>query len=189
MTAVTRLAAGALALAAIASLSACATAAAPSGGAAAPQGLPKGGSTASASAPAKSAGIDLTTLDTCGLFTKDAAEQLVGTTLADGDAVKDPTQPSCTYAPDPNSGITAQAALHTGGGAESYYHVDHDIVNHDFADVPGLGDEGHLERQGIFWKTQGVWFSITMLRLVEDDHAYDQPLIDAAKAVQAKLGK
>jgi hypothetical protein len=188
-----RLVAALGALVAVASLSACSILPASSGGSGG--GQPAGGSTSTSgsggsgsggsSKPAK-AGIDLSALDPCALFPKAEAEKLVGTTLSAGESVKDPTQPNCTYNPDPN-GTTAQATLNVGAGAENFYNIDHN-GGHEFTDVPGLGDEGHLERQAIFWRTGSTWAEINMLRLVDDDHQFDQPLIDAAKAVQAQLG-
>lgn len=133
------------------------------------------------------AGVDVSKLDPCVLFPQDAAEKLVGATLSEPIDAQDQSQPSCTYNPDPNGGETAQATLSLGPGAENYYSIDHN-QGHAFTDVPGLGDEAHLEPQAIFWKSHGVWAEINMLRLVDDDHQFDQPLIDAAKAVDALLG-
>jgi hypothetical protein len=185
-----RVAVTAVALAALVSLSACAAGTAPAAGGSGGSGggTGDGGSKPAATATAAAKGLDVASIDPCKLFTKAAAEQLVGSSLADAEDFRDPTQPSCTYNPDPNAGMTAKAALNVGGGAESFYNVDKNNAQHEFTDVPGLGDEGHLERQAIFWKSHGTWFGISMLRLVDDDHQFDQPLIDAAKAVQAQVG-
>jgi hypothetical protein len=149
-----------------------------------------GGSTATSTPKAGSGGsggVDVSKLDPCVLFPQAAAEALVAAKLSEPTDEKDQSQPSCTYNPDPNGGDTAQATLSLGPGAENYYTIDHN-QGHAFTDVPGLGDEAHLEPQPIFWKSHGVWAEINMLRLVDDDHQFDQPLIDAAKAVDALLG-
>jgi hypothetical protein len=193
----TRAAGAALALVALTVLAGCSAGGGGGssifGGGAQPTVASKGGGsgatsgTSATKAPAAAA-FDLTKIDPCQLFTKDAAVALVGTSLGDTADNKGGEMPSCTYQPDPTGPATAQATLNVGGGAQSYYDVDKNNAGHAFTDVPGLGTEGHLERQGIFWKAHDTWFSITMLRLVDDDHQFDQPLIDAAKAVAAKVG-
>jgi hypothetical protein len=177
-----RLAAGAAALVVVVTLSACSA-----GGAAAPAGdASHATSKTTTKAAPKAKTIDVTTLKMCDIFPQDAAEKLVASPLTPGDFVADSTQPSCTYNFDPTKDPTAQATFAVGPGALNTYNIDTNI-GHEFTDVPGLGDEAHLERQTIFWRTGTLWAEIGMVRLVDDDHQFDQPLIDAAKAVQAQL--
>ena len=148
--------------------------------------LSGGGSTpkAGVTTKPKAAGIDLSKIDPCSLFTQSDAETMVKTTLSPGQDVKDPTQPSCTYQPDPN-GPTAQATLNIGAGALNVFNIDKNI-GHTFTDVPGIGDEAHLEPGGIFFRIGTTWASLTMVRL-DDAEQYNQNLIDAATKVAGGL--
>jgi hypothetical protein len=138
----------------------------------------------SSAASGASNGLDVASLDPCGLITKPEAEAIVQTTLSDGTDVKDPTQPSCTFQPDPNAS-TGQVALNIGAGAENAYNIDVNI-KHTFTDVPGLGTESHLEDFAVFFKVKGTWVELGCFRN-EDPSTFSQGLVDEAKRIADRL--
>jgi hypothetical protein len=139
---------------------------------------------ASAPATKTAKGLDVAALDPCSVIQKAEAEAIVQTTLSDGTDVKDPTQPSCTFQPDPNAS-TGQVALNVGAGAENAYNIDVNI-GHTFTDVPGLGEQSHLEPFALFFTVKGTWVELGCFRN-EDSATFNQGLIDEAKRVAERL--
>jgi hypothetical protein len=119
----------------------------------------------------------------CQLLTQKEAEAIVGVTLSPG-AEGDPGDPSCTYQPDPNA-RTAQVMVTTGDGAKNTYDVDVGL-DHEFADVPGIGDEAHQEDYAVFFRKGSTWAGISVVAL-DDDPALAQRMQDAAKTVVSRL--
>ena len=120
--------------------------------------------------------------DPCTLVTKDDAVALAGTDLEDGISAGTPDDMSCTYTGDPN-GPTAQVEFYVGDGSKKYYDIDQSL-DHEFTDVPGVGDEAHLEEFAIFFRVGERWNVIRLTRL-DDFEPYRQPMIDLATKVAA----
>jgi hypothetical protein len=108
----------------------------------------------------------------CELAPKAQAETVLGTKLQDGTPISNPDINSCTYAGDP-SGPTAQFELFVGPGAKKYYDDDHDVLQHTFTDVPGLGDEAHEEDFNIFFRKGANWVALRITSL--DDWSIFKP--------------
>lgn len=104
------------------------------------------------------------TVDACALVSKAQAEAVIGTALQDGTKVSNADVNSCTYPGDP-SGPTAQVEVYVGPGAKKYYDDDANVLQHVFADVPGLGDESHEEDFAIFFRKGTTWVAIRLTSL------------------------
>jgi hypothetical protein len=144
--------------------------------------------TAPATAPpttTETATIPAAVPQACQLVTKPEAETVMGTTLLDGTPVANPDINSCTYAGDPN-GPTAQFEVYVSPGAKKFYDDDHDVLQHTFADLPGVGDEAHEEDFNIFFRKGTNWAALRITSL--DDWSIFKPRAEKlAKDLAAKL--
>jgi hypothetical protein len=90
---------------------------------------------------------------------------------------------SCSYTADPNSPGVAQFELYIGPGAKKIYEVDAD---HDFTDVPGLGDEAHEEDYYLFFRKGTLWVALHIVVLA--DYSEFKPAMQAlAKELADKI--
>lgn len=133
-------------------------------------------------APTISAAPQLTTA--CQLLTLKEAEAVVGTTLSAGQEGL-PTDPSCTYNPDPKGTRTAQVFITTGLGAKNTFDTD-TRIKHTFTSVPGLGDESHQEQLAIYFRKGTEWAGISLVYL-DDPAKVKVPLQQAAKVIASRL--
>ncbi|NUP45906.1 MAG: DUF3558 family protein [Catenulispora sp.] len=142
-------------------------------------------SAASSSSPA--ADPSPVVLDPCALVTKDEAQKVVGTPLDDAvKAGEESDSPSCTYT-GPTSGPTAQVEVHVGPGAEKYYHLQRDGLQHVLQSAPGIGDEAWTDKDDltIFVRKGDAWFAIHVV-ILDDSDKYIPRLRDAAKVAVAR---
>lgn len=136
----------------------------------------------SSAAPSVTPAASLSTA--CQLLTLKEAEAIVGTTLLPGQE-GDPTQPSCTYNPDPKGTRTAQVLITTEDAAKSSYDTAVRIKS-PMTTVPGIGDEAHQVRLAIYFRKGTVWAGIGLVYLGDAD-TMTKPLQDAAKVVESRL--
>lgn len=120
-------------------------------------------------------------MDPCSLVTQQEADAIAGTHLMP----KVRAEQLCTF-PTPTTGTTAQLEVYVGDGAQKYYEIDHTNLGHKFTDVPGVGDEAHLEDGAIFFRAKGTWAGLRLLRLDSVDTG--PSLIQLAKLVAGRLG-
>lgn len=139
-------------------------------------------STSASSAPSITPPASLTTA--CQLLTLKEAEAIVGTTLSAGQEGI-PSNPSCTYNPDPKGTRTAQVLITTGAGAKQTYDTD-SRLQHTFTTPSGIGDEAHQERLAIYFRKGTLWAGISLVYL-DDPSAVQQPLQQAAAVVASRL--
>jgi hypothetical protein len=119
----------------------------------------------------------------CALLPKPEAEALAGTALEDG-VEANPASPQCLYA-GPTTGPVAQVEVFVGDGAKKFLDIDRELA-HEFAEVPGVGEEAHAEDNAIFARVGGTWFVVRLVRL--NDPAQNAPaLVTAARAVATRL--
>ena len=123
-------------------------------------------------------------VDPCDVMTIDDAQALAGTPLNPGtSAGAETTTRSCTYTA-PATGPTAQVEFYIGPGAKKALDVDRKL-NHAFTPVDGLGDEGYVEPGGIFWRQDGTWYKIALVRL--DAAQRTAALETAAREISSRL--
>ncbi|OLR94660.1 hypothetical protein [Actinokineospora bangkokensis] len=116
----------------------------------------------------------------CDVLEKADAEKLAGIAVQDG--VEGPlTEPSCTYTSPPD-GRTAQVELYLGGGAKKFLDIDREL-DHEFVDVPGIGDEAVLEDNTLFFRVGSTWAALRLVRL-DNEPADNAP---GLKALGKKL--
>ena len=127
--------------------------------------------------------MTLAVLDACAILPKKDAEEIARTPLETG-APGNPLEPSCMY-PGPVTGPLAQVEIYIGDGAKKAYDIDVGL-NHEFVDVPGIGDEAFLEDNNIFFRKAATWVSIRLVRL-NDPVENREALIEAAKTVAERL--
>jgi hypothetical protein len=171
----------ALSIAAIAAFGACGGG---SSKAAAPNTTEPAATTATTDAPTTVA-TPPAKLDSCALVPEATAETLIATKLQPGVHESTTDVDSCTYSGDP-SGPTAQVEVFIGAGAKHFYDDDHDVLQHMFTDVPGLGDEGHEEDFNIFFRKGTTWVALRITSL--DDWSTFKPRAEtAAKELASKI--
>jgi hypothetical protein len=138
-----------------------------------------------APSPSPSAEPEMTfvVLDACALLDQHAAEKIANTPLETGQP-GNPQNPSCTYS-GPVTGPLAQVSIYIGDGAKKTYDIDVEL-KHEFAPVPGVGDEAYLENNAMFVRHDTTWVAIELARL-NDPAENAQALIDAAKLVIGQL--
>jgi hypothetical protein len=124
-------------------------------------------------------------LDACALVTKAQAEALIGTTLQDALPVNNADVSSCTYPGDP-TGPTAQVEVFIGAGAKKYYDDDATVLQHAFADVPGLGDESHEEDYTVFFRKGTTWVALRVTSL-DDWSMFKARTETLAKDIASKI--
>ena len=171
----------ALSIAAIAAFGACGGS---SSKAAAPKATEPAGTTPATDAPT-TAVTTPAKLDSCALVPQAQAETLIATKLQPG--VHDSTTDvdSCTYSGDP-SGPTAQVEVFIGAGAKHFYDDDHDVLQHTFTDVPGLGDESHEEDFNIFFRKGSTWVALRLTSL-DDWSTFKARAESLAKDLASKI--
>jgi len=135
------------------------------------------------SSPSAQPEMTFAVLDACAILPKNEAEKIAGTPLDPGLA-GNPLNPSCMYT-GPVTGPLGQVSIFIGDGAKKTYDIDVQL-HHEFAPVPGVGDEAYLENNAIFFRRGTTWVAIELVRL-NDPAENAKPLVDAAKAVVAKL--
>ena len=119
-------------------------------------------------------------VEPCALLTQEEAQQLIGTPLEAGVAVRE----TCTYT-GPTSGPTAQVEVFVGDGAKKILDVDRDL-DHVITPVPGVGDESLTEDGAIFVRVGSTWVSIRLVSL-DDPAVFTPRLEDAARTVAGRL--
>ena len=102
----------------------------------------------------------------CEVVSQAEAETVMGRKLLAGQAVTNPDINSCTFTGDPN-GPTAQLEVYVSPGAKKFYDDEKDILQHEFTDVPGLGDEAHEEDFNIFFRKGDNWVALRVTSLDE----------------------
>lgn len=99
--------------------------------------------------------------DPCSLLTQAEADQLAGLKLRDPLPEGDPPT-NCVW-PAPLTGSVAQVEVGVGDGAKKFLDTDKDVLQHDFARVPGLGDEAWVEDDTVFVRVGELWFSLHLV--------------------------
>lgn len=140
--------------------------------------------TTATATPTKAA-LDIAGLDACTLLTKDEAQTLIGTALADPLKAATSDVSNCTY-PGAPDGPTAQVEVYAGPGAKKQLETDRDTLGHTFAQVPGLGDEAWQEDDAIFARKGDVWASVIIVSL-DDAAPFAAPLQTAMTTVLGRL--
>jgi hypothetical protein len=155
----------------------------PRAGASTTTSVAGGASGSSGSSGGSSSGAK-TAPDPCTLVTKAQAEALAGTALEGGITSGLSGDQSCTYPGAPN-GPTAQVELFVGGGAKGYYDADK-TLEHQFAPIPGLGDEAYVEDYNVFARKGSIWIALRLSR-TSDFAPYRQPMIDLSTTIIKSL--
>ena len=124
----------------------------------------------------QSASSSVAVAQACELVPKTDAETVMGTALQDGTPISNSDVNSCTYPGDPN-GPTAQFEVFVGPGAKKFFDDDSITLQHQFTDVPGLGDEAHEEDYSIFFRKGETWVALRVTSL--DDWSTFQPRAEA----------
>jgi hypothetical protein len=143
-----------------------------------------GGASGSSGSSGGSSSGAKTAPDPCTLVTKAQAEALAGTALEGGITSGLSGDQSCTYPGAPN-GPTAQVELFVGGGAKGYYDADK-TLEHQFAPIPGLGDEAYVEDYNVFARKGSIWIALRLSR-TSDFAPYRQPMIDLSTTIIKSL--
>ena len=175
-----------LALAAVTVAGACSGAAVSS---AAPTQVPLAATAVATASAAKSDAALLTTAplpDPCSLLTQDEADTLAGVKL--GSAMPQGEPPTNCVWPAPLTGSVAQVEVGVGDGAKKFFDIDKITLGHDFAAVPGIGDEAWQESDTIFVRSGELWYSLHLVKL--DSSPNDQPNMQTlAKTILSRLAK
>lgn len=124
--------------------------------------------------------LDPSSVDPCVLVTHEEAEELAQTPL--DEARVGPN--SCTYT-GPPTGPVAQVEIYVGDGAKKVYDIDVSL-DHEFTEIPDIGDEAFLEEGMIFFHKQGVWVGIRVFR-TEDWSRFEQATIEAARRAADRM--
>jgi hypothetical protein len=148
----------ALACVAIAGCSAAQATASPPPSAAAPTDAPAATDDVTAE-PSADATVVLP--DPCKLLTQDEADTLAGEKL--GAQLPEGDPPTNCVWPAPLTGHVAQVEVGVGDGAKKFLDIDKDVLGHDFAQVPNLGDEAWVEDDTVFVRTGDLWFSLHLV--------------------------
>ncbi|WP_116952549.1 hypothetical protein [Jiangella endophytica] len=120
------------------------------------------------------------TVDACALLTQAEAETLAATPL-------DPPVAglaSCTWT-GPVTGPTAQVEVYVGDGALKILDIDRQL-GHVFTELPGIGDEAHLEDGMVFVLVDGTWIGVRLVRL-DDPALFAGPLEETARIVADRI--
>jgi hypothetical protein len=140
-------------------------------------------SAAATASPTELASPSVVSFDACELVTKAEAETLAGTPVDPGQAVN-PSEPSCTYTAPP-TGPLGQVQVFVGAGAKKTLDIDREL-QHEFTEVPGIGDEAWEENNAIFFRSGTTWVAIELVRL-NDPAENREPLEALAKIVVLRL--
>jgi hypothetical protein len=123
--------------------------------------------------------------DPCKLLTQDEADTLAGIKLGSPIAEGDPVT-NCVW-PTPPTGSVAQVEVGVGDGAKKFLDIDKDILGHDFAQVPNLGDEAWVEDDTVFVRVGELWFSLHLVGYAGTP-AYRPKLEALAQTIIGRLG-
>jgi hypothetical protein len=124
--------------------------------------------------------------DPCSLLTQDEANGLAGEALQTQMPEGDPTT-NCVW-PAPLSGHVAQVEVGVGDGAKKFLDIDKDTLGHDFAQVPGLGDEAWVEDDTIFVRVGDLWFDVHLVGYAGTSE-YRPRLEALARTILGRLGR
>jgi hypothetical protein len=128
----------------------------------------------SSAAPAAS------TVDPCALVTKQDADKLAGTPVADAVKVRE----TCSYTAPP-TGPTGQVEVYVGDGAKKILDIDREL-GHEFRQIAGVGDECYAEDGAVFINKSGVWVAIQLVRL-NDPAENRKPLEEIARKAAGRF--
>jgi hypothetical protein len=123
--------------------------------------------------------------DPCKLLTQDEADTLAGIKLGSPITEGDPVT-NCVW-PTPLTGPVAQVEVGVGDGAKKFLDIDKDILGHDFAQVPNLGDESWVEDDTVFVRVGGLWFSLHLVGYAGTSE-YRPKLEALAQTIVGRLG-
>ncbi|MEU1242477.1 DUF3558 family protein [Micromonospora parva] len=125
-----------------------------------------------------------TAVDACTLLTRQEAEKLAGTRLAEPAEPPAPDRSSCTYT-GPSTGPTAQVEVYLGDGAKKFLDIDREL-GHKLTPISGVGDESYAEDGTVFVSKGGLWACVRLVR-TEDPAVYRKALESAAATVAGRL--
>ncbi|MFD6682854.1 DUF3558 family protein [Micromonospora parva] len=125
-----------------------------------------------------------TAVDACTLLTRQEAEKLAGTRLAEPAEPPAPDRSSCTYT-GPPTGPTAQVEVYVGDGAKKFLDIDREL-GHKLTPISGVGDESYAEDGTVFVSKGGLWACVRLVR-TEDPAVYRKALESAAATVAGRL--
>ena len=122
--------------------------------------------------------------DPCKLLTQAEADQLAGIKLQ-GPLSEGVPPTNCAW-PTPLTGPVAQVEVGVGDGAKKFLDTDKDVLQHDFAQVSGLGDEAWVEDDTVFVRVGDLWFSLHLVGYAGTS-AYRPKLEALAKTIIGRL--
>jgi hypothetical protein len=132
-----------------------------------------------------SADATLVLPDPCKLLTQDEANTLAGEKL--GDPLPEGVPPTNCVWPTPLTGPVAQVEVGVGDGAKKFLDIDKDVLGHDFAQVPNLGDEAWVEDDTVFVRTGALWFSLHLVGFAGTSE-YRPKLEALARTILGRVG-
>jgi hypothetical protein len=119
----------------------------------------------------------------CNLLTKAQAEAAVNAKLQ-GSTL---SGPSCTWNSSPTATNEAQLFIYVGTSTPQTLLTDRRL-GHKFWKVPSLGPKGVEEEWAIFALKDGVWLTMSMVRL-DQWPPYKQRLVVAAQEALSRIGQ
>ena len=123
-------------------------------------------------------------IDPCSLITRAEANAVAGVKTGDPLPAGDPAV-RCVW-PTPTSGAVGQVEIDVGDGAKKAYDIDHDVLQHTFKPVPGLGDEAYSEESYVFFRKGDLWIAIHVVRL-DDPKTWMPKVVALAETVAGRL--